>query len=91
MKQCKRNPWEDFAKKCPVGTKVQARVSKIVDFGLIVHVIEEQGENALEVLAPAVEVTSDAGTSSLTILTATKFTDFLIPSLSDVSPLVDPS
>ena len=39
----------------------------------------------------AVEVTSEAGTSSLTIRTATKFTDFLIPSRKEVSPLVEPS
>jgi small subunit ribosomal protein S1 len=33
IKQLQPNPWNDFAAKHPVGTKLKARVARIVDFG----------------------------------------------------------
>ena len=59
IKQCTENPWKKFVDKYPVGTKVKAKIKKIVDFGLFVNVMEEGKENDLDVLVPAVEINWD--------------------------------
>ena len=59
IKQCTENPWKNFVDKYPVGTKVKAKIKKIVDFGLFVNVMEGEKENDLDVLVPAVEINWD--------------------------------
>ena len=59
IKQCTENPWKNFVDKYPVGTKVKAKIKKIVDFGLFVNVMEGDKENDLDVLVPAVEINWD--------------------------------
>jgi small subunit ribosomal protein S1 len=59
IKQCTENPWKSFVDKYPVGTKVKAKIKKIVDFGLFVNVMEGDKENELDVLVPAVEINWD--------------------------------
>ena len=59
IKQCTENPWKSFVNKYPVGTKVKAKIKKIVDFGLFVNVMEGEKENDLDVLVPAVEINWD--------------------------------
>jgi small subunit ribosomal protein S1 len=59
IKQCTENPWKKFVDKYPVGTKVKAKIKKIVDFGLFVNVMEDGKENDLDVLVPAVEINWD--------------------------------
>jgi small subunit ribosomal protein S1 len=59
IKQCTENPWKSFVDKYPVGTKVKAKIKKIVDFGLFVNVMEGDKENDLDVLVPAVEINWD--------------------------------
>lgn len=59
IKQCTDNPWKSFIEKYPVGTIVKAKIKKIVDFGLFVNVIENDKENDLDVLVPAVEINWD--------------------------------
>ena len=51
-----RDPWEEAAEKFPAGTKVDGKISKIMDFGLfvnldkgidgLVHISELEGLNA---------------------------------------------
>lgn len=41
LKQCANNPWEDFAQKNPIGTKLKGKIQNITDFGLFVQVSEE--------------------------------------------------
>ncbi|MEC7512024.1 MAG: 30S ribosomal protein S1, partial [Pseudomonadota bacterium] len=36
LKQCMVNPWEDFASRYPVGTKVSGEIKNITEFGLFV-------------------------------------------------------
>ena len=36
LKQCMENPWEDFAGRYPVGTKVSGEIKNITEFGLFV-------------------------------------------------------
>lgn len=36
MKQCEENPWQDFASKHPIGSRLSGEVKNIVDFGLFV-------------------------------------------------------
>ena len=59
IKQCTENPWKNFVDKYPVGTRVKAKIKKIVDFGLFVNVMEGDKENDLDVLVPAVEINWD--------------------------------
>lgn len=56
MKRCTENPWKQFIDKYHIGTKIRARVKKIVDFGLFVNVLEGNEENKLDVLVPAIEI-----------------------------------
>lgn len=37
MKQCKPNPWEEFAKNHEVGEKIRGKIKSITDFGLFVE------------------------------------------------------
>ncbi len=41
LKQCANNPWEDFAQKNPIGTKLKGKIQNITDFGLFVQVSDE--------------------------------------------------
>ena len=41
LKQCLDNPWEDFAQKNPIGTKLSGKIQNITDFGLFVKVSDE--------------------------------------------------
>ena len=41
LKQCADNPWEDFAQKNPIGTKLKGKIQNIADFGLFVQVSDE--------------------------------------------------
>ena len=41
LKQCADNPWEDFAQKNPIGTKLKGKIQNITDFGLFVQVSDE--------------------------------------------------
>ena len=41
LKQCLDNPWEDFAQKNPIGTKLSGKIQNITDFGLFVKVSED--------------------------------------------------
>ncbi|WPX96420.1 30S ribosomal protein S1 [Candidatus Bandiella euplotis] len=59
IKQCTDNPWKQFATQYPIGTVVEAKVKKIADFGLFVHVIDGDKESELDILVPAVEISFD--------------------------------
>ena len=59
IKQCTENPWKQFVAKYPVGTKVKAKVKKVANFGLFISVIEDDKENDLDVLVPAIEIGYD--------------------------------
>ncbi len=59
IKQCQENPWEILVDKYPVGTKVKAKVVKVVDFGLFVNVLEGEETLPLELLIPAIEIGFD--------------------------------
>ncbi|MEC8290783.1 MAG: 30S ribosomal protein S1, partial [Pseudomonadota bacterium] len=41
LKQCMANPWEDFASRYPVGTKVSGEIKNITEFGLFVGLEDE--------------------------------------------------
>lgn len=41
LKQCMANPWEDFAGRYPVGTKVSGEIKNITEFGLFVGLEDE--------------------------------------------------
>ncbi|MEC8177721.1 MAG: S1 RNA-binding domain-containing protein, partial [Pseudomonadota bacterium] len=41
LKQCIANPWEDFASRYPVGTKVSGEIKNITEFGLFVGLEDE--------------------------------------------------
>ena len=41
LKQCVSNPWEDFASRYPVGTKVSGEIKNITEFGLFVGLEDE--------------------------------------------------
>lgn len=41
LKQCMENPWEDFAGRYPVGTKVSGEIKNITEFGLFVGLEDE--------------------------------------------------
>ena len=41
LKQCVENPWEDFAGRYPVGTKVSGEIKNITEFGLFVGLEDE--------------------------------------------------
>ncbi|MEC7234473.1 MAG: S1 RNA-binding domain-containing protein, partial [Pseudomonadota bacterium] len=41
LKQCMVNPWEDFASRYPVGTKVSGEIKNITEFGLFVGLEDE--------------------------------------------------
>ena len=41
LKQCMANPWEDFATRYPVGTKVSGEIKNITEFGLFVGLEDE--------------------------------------------------
>ncbi len=41
LKQCIENPWEDFAGRYPVGTKVSGEIKNITEFGLFVGLEDE--------------------------------------------------
>ena len=41
LKQCTANPWEDFASRYPVGTKVSGEIKNITEFGLFVGLEDE--------------------------------------------------
>ena len=41
LKQCVANPWEDFASRYPVGTKVSGEIKNITEFGLFVGLEDE--------------------------------------------------
>ncbi len=41
IKQCMENPWEDFAGRYPVGTKVSGEIKNITEFGLFVGLEDE--------------------------------------------------
>jgi small subunit ribosomal protein S1 len=59
IKRCTENPWKQFVEQYPIGTKVTAKVKSVVDFGLFVNVMEDGKENILDILVPAVEISSD--------------------------------
>ena len=40
IKQCVDNPWENFAKKNPIGTVLKGSIQNITDFGIFVQVEE---------------------------------------------------
>lgn len=56
IKRCLQNPWNAFIEKYPVGTKVKVRINKILEFGILVNVIEKNVTNELNILVPAVEI-----------------------------------
>ncbi len=41
LKQCIANPWEDFASRYPVGTKISGEIKNITEFGLFVGLEDE--------------------------------------------------
>ena len=65
MKQCNDNPWEQFARVYPIGTKVKGIVKKVADFGLFITIAGEEEKKGqcissnLDVLIPAVEINWD--------------------------------
>ncbi|VFQ47111.1 S1 RNA-binding domain-containing protein [Desulfoluna butyratoxydans] len=48
LKQCGENPWEDLAARCPEGSRVRGRVTRIVDYGCFVE-IEDRFEGIVYV------------------------------------------
>lgn len=41
IKQCKSNPWQEFADKNPIGSVIKAKVRNVADFGAFVAIGEE--------------------------------------------------
>lgn len=41
IKQCKSNPWQEFAENNPIGTVIKAKVRNVADFGAFVAIGEE--------------------------------------------------
>jgi small subunit ribosomal protein S1 len=56
IKQCKENPWETFADRHPINSEVEGVVQNIADFGMFVTIGEENSDNAVEALVPAMEL-----------------------------------
>jgi small subunit ribosomal protein S1 len=56
IKKCLKNPWNSFLSEYPIGTKVRVKVNTILEFGLLVNVIEGDALNELSVLIPAIEI-----------------------------------
>lgn len=56
MKQCLENPWEKFAEKYPVGSKVTGIIKNIADFGMFVTITGDNPESSVDVLVPAAEI-----------------------------------
>ncbi len=60
IKRCTENPWEDFAKKYPVGTEISCIIKNIVDFGMYADVDPKE---QVSVLIPASEIAWDKAPS----------------------------
>lgn len=57
IKRCMPNPWEQLLSKYPLGTRVTAKVVKIMDFGLLVSIASELDTiNQLSLFIPATEI-----------------------------------
>jgi len=57
MKRCHSNPWEDFAEKYPIGTKIRVSVRSVADFGLFAVLEEDKDkEFAITLLVPVSEL-----------------------------------
>jgi small subunit ribosomal protein S1 len=56
IKKCHDNPWNSFLNKYPVGSQVRIRVNRVLEFGLLADVVEEDSVSELSVLVPAVEI-----------------------------------
>jgi len=57
IKKCVENPWNSLLEQYPVNTEVKATVNTILDFGLLVNVINSDNTlNELSVLVPAIEI-----------------------------------
>lgn len=57
IKQCKPNPWKIFAEKSPIGTKIDAVVKNVTDFGIFVIRAQDSSEDyPINILIPSGEL-----------------------------------
>lgn len=59
MKQCRENPWKQFAQNHPVGSKIEGVVQTVAEFGIFVLLEGDNADLAVEGLVPAVELSWD--------------------------------